>query len=100
MLKLKLSRKKTTLSVTKKKYNALKLLVEIQLTNWMNRLLTVTFPCSRQDDRKKIKTLGPLFVSMASDKTKSTMVRINAFSLLNMNKLTLSLINLCVTEQP
>ena len=37
---------------------------------------------------------------MASDKTKSTMVRINAFSLLNMNKLTLSLINICVIGQP
>ena len=37
---------------------------------------------------------------MASDKTKSTMVRINAFSLLNMNKLTLSLINICVIDQP
>lgn len=88
--------KKTTLSVTKKKYSALKLLVEIQRTNWMNRLLLAL---GKMTEKKK-KTLGPLFVSMASDKTKCTIVRINAFSLLNMNKLTLSLINLCVIDQP
>lgn len=55
MLKLKLSRKKTTLSVTKKKYNALKLLVEIQLTNWMNRLLLALGKMTE----KKEKPLGP-----------------------------------------
>ena len=61
----------------------------------MNRLLLAL---GKMTEKKK--TLGPLFVSMASGKTKSTMVRINAFSLLNMNKLTLSLINLCVIDQP
>ena len=93
---MKLSRKKTTLSVTKKKYSAL----EVIGRNPTDKLDESFALSSRQDDRKKIKTLGPLFVSMASDKTKSAMVRINAFSLLNMNKLTLSLINLCVIDQP